>query len=63
MDRVSRSRPCVNGDPCSILLYEDEIRSVEGTGADRDGPEGTAPLSTSRRLDKRHDNSLCHDLL
>ena len=29
----------------------------------RGGPEGTAPLSTSRSLDKRHDNSLRHDLL
>ncbi len=27
-----------------LLLYEDEIRSVEGPDASRGGPEGTAPL-------------------
>ncbi len=57
-----------------LLLYEDEIRSVKvgflarfllggQEAATRGGPEGTAPLSTSRSLDKRHDNSLRHDLL
>ncbi len=30
---------------------------------EKGGPEGTAPLSTTRSLDKRHDNSLRHDLL
>ena len=28
-----------------MLLSEDEIRSVEGPGAGRGGPEGTAPVS------------------
>ena len=28
-----------------MLLYEDEIRSVEGPDAGRGGPEGTAPLT------------------
>ena len=32
------------------LLYEDEIRSVEGPDALRGGPEGTAPLLRRRQV-------------
>ncbi len=33
----------LGNEPAHLLPYEDEIRSVEGPGAGRRGPEGTAP--------------------
>ena len=40
--RITCSPPTPLCDPCSILLYEPEIRSVEEPEASRGGPEGTA---------------------
>jgi hypothetical protein len=36
-------------EPADWLPYEDESRSVEGPGAGRGGPEGTAPVRSHGR--------------
>jgi len=56
-------REKLDSPPYGCGLNEDEIRSVEGPDALTGSSEGTAPLITSRSLDKGHDNSLRHDLI